>query len=373
MKRFAASFLILSSIILWSFLLRQTQQQTEPGSADLPSLTYLGQADGETIFTVDAGENFVVKGAQGFWFMFVPGPIYTAENGQRVWSSPDADSAPPAVYHEQSSLGPVTTGCLIEYVGIDDDVDDRINQFYIGEDVIHTIDQGLVFEGSFTVPTDGELILDAIDSIGGWVKVCETQETPEPTDTATPTSTETATGTATSTITSTPVTNTPTATNTGTPITNTPTATNTSTPVTNTPTATNTPSNTPTITPTSGSGGCTTFPCVTFTPTPTKEPRENACLRINFDIGGHVAQRGLFVVQEIGGRELASWYAEDGWQDSGWIKDIDISYPSVYVQVLYYSGPGATPVVMNMLNPAPNSEYGWLGRGMCHALEVAWP
>ena len=60
------------------------------------------------------------------------------------------------------------------------------------------------------------------------------------------------------------------------------------------------------------------------------------------------------------------------WQDSGWIKGIDIAYPSVYVQVLYYSGPGADPVVMKIVNPAPGTEYGWLGRGMCHALEVGW-
>jgi hypothetical protein len=97
-----------------------------------------------------------------------------------------------------------------------------------------------------------------------------------------------------------------------------------------------------------------------------------ACLRINFEIGGHVARTGLYVVQEIGGRVLASWYAEEGWEDSGWIY-VDISHPSVYVQVLYYPGPDTEPVVMDMLNAAPDTPYGWLTRGMCHALEVAWP
>jgi hypothetical protein len=78
-------------------------------------------------------------------------------------------------------------------------------------------------------------------------------------------------------------------------------------------------------------------------------------------------------VQEIGGRVLASWYAEEGWMDSGWIKEIDITHENVYVQVLYYSGPGADPVELKIVNHAPDSPYGWLSWGMCHALEVAWP
>ncbi len=376
MKRFVAFFVILSIIFLWSLSLRQTEQQAKPASADdLPSLTYLGQAEGETVYTVDPGYNFIVKGANGFWFMFVPGPVYTASDGQRVWASMNTNAAPPAVYHEQEDLGPVTVGCLVEYVGIDDDVDDRINVFEINGEVVHVIEQGLVFEGSFIAPTDGELVLDAIDSIGGWINICEEQETPTPTETATPpdeTPTSTSTNTATPTATNTTIpTNTPTGTLTPTPtgtLTATPTSTNTATPA-----ATSTGTVTPPPSPTSDTGGCSTFPCVTQTATPTKEPREDSCLRINFDIGGDVAQRGLYVVQEKGGRELASWYADEGWQDSGWIEDIDISYPSVYVQVLFYSGPGATPVVMKMLNPAPDSEYGWLTRGACHALEVAWP
>jgi hypothetical protein len=96
-------------------------------------------------------------------------------------------------------------------------------------------------------------------------------------------------------------------------------------------------------------------------------------LRINFDVSGDVTRRGLYVVQEVGGRVLASWYADEGWQDSGWITEIDITHPSVYVEVLYYPGPDTTPVKMKILNPAPGTEYGWLSRGSCHALEVGWP
>jgi hypothetical protein len=102
-------------------------------------------------------------------------------------------------------------------------------------------------------------------------------------------------------------------------------------------------------------------------------PRENACLRINFAVGGDVARRGLYVVQEVGGRVLYSWWAEEGWEDSGWITDIDITFPAVYVQVFYYRGDGSEPIEMRIVNPAPGTMYGWLARGQCHALEVAWP
>jgi hypothetical protein len=108
-------------------------------------------------------------------------------------------------------------------------------------------------------------------------------------------------------------------------------------------------------------------------PTPTKRTRSNACVRIDFETGGDDAARGLYVVQETGGKLLASWYALDGWKDSGWIKEIDITHENVFVQVLYYRGPGAEPVVMRILNHAPGSPHGWMSWGVCHALEVAWP
>jgi hypothetical protein len=78
-------------------------------------------------------------------------------------------------------------------------------------------------------------------------------------------------------------------------------------------------------------------------------------------------------VQEVGGKVLATWYAEDSWQDSGWFTDIDISHENVFVRVLYYSSPDAAPVEMKILNPASGTPYGWMSWGMCHALEVAWP
>jgi hypothetical protein len=112
-------------------------------------------------------------------------------------------------------------------------------------------------------------------------------------------------------------------------------------------------------------GGSATVSCE-------EKNRPLACLRINFEIGPDSARRGTYVVRETGGHLLATWWAEEGWMDSGWVRDIDISAPAVYVQVIFVKGDG-TETVMRILNPAPGTEYGWVARGQCHALEVAWP
>lgn len=103
-----------------------------------------------------------------------------------------------------------------------------------------------------------------------------------------------------------------------------------------------------------------------------QKDRKPACLRINFEVGPDWARRGTYVVRETGGHLLATWWAEEGWMDSGWIRDLDISAPAVYVQVIFVKGDG-TEIVMKIVNPAPDTPYGWLARGQCHALEVAWP
>jgi len=97
-----------------------------------------------------------------------------------------------------------------------------------------------------------------------------------------------------------------------------------------------------------------------------------SCLRINFEITGDVALAGTYEVQEVNGRPLASWTAEAGWQDSGWIENLNISFDAVYVQVFYNAEDGSELVEMEIVNPAPSTEYGWVARGMCHALEVGW-
>lgn len=96
-------------------------------------------------------------------------------------------------------------------------------------------------------------------------------------------------------------------------------------------------------------------------------------VRINFEVSGHKALRGLYLLQEPGGDVLASWYALDGWTDSGWFENLDIARETIYVQVLYYPGPDTKPTKMKIVNHAPGTEYGWVSRGVAHAIEVAWP
>ncbi len=99
---------------------------------------------------------------------------------------------------------------------------------------------------------------------------------------------------------------------------------------------------------------------------------DGTALRINFDVGGHKAHNGLYVVRYPGGDTLASWSAHNGATDSGWI-NVEITRKTVWVEVVYYPGPNAAPTVMRILNPAPGTAYGWVSQGMAHAIEVAWP
>lgn len=331
---------------------------------DLPSVAFLGE--GPATFTIDPAHTFLVK-FRANQYKEEQGPTYNALPGERVWDFSFTPDDGVILFHEEKNYGFLEAGCVVNYVQIDDDVDNRINDFFIDGVNIHTVPQGMVTFGNFIVPEAGVLTFYANDSVGLVIRVCQDQVTLTPTPTGTATPTETPSPTPTGTIT-------PTATITGTvtvtpTLTATPTGTITAT-TTITPTATSTatPTATPTQEPPPGPAEGTPTP----TPTP-DEPRLNSCLRINFEMGPDVARRGTFVVREVGGRVLATWWAEEGWTDSGWIHDIDITFPSVHVQVFFVKGDGSPPIEMVILNPAPGTSYGWLARGRCHALEVAWP
>lgn len=348
MKQYTVRLLTILFICLGLGLailtLMQVWQVQAGGS--VPAVTYLGDSG---TFNVGEGYNFIVKSVAPFQFTSYPGPEYTVRGDERVWSVLGDTAAPEPVAHTSRIVGPVEEGCVIDFATIDEDVDDRLSYFLLDDQIIYTMGQGMTTRGRLIIPSNGVLSYKTDDSIGLFLSVCEKifTSTPGPTETATPTLPPTATPT---------MTLTPTATMTGT-ISATLTATPTSTPVVLTPTAE------PDI--------ATETP--TPSPTPTKEPRLPSCLRINFDVSGQEAKRGLYIAQEVGGHYLAGWEADDGWQDSGWFYDIDITFAAVYVQVLYYHGPGAEPVYLKIVNPAPDTEYGWVARGQCHALEVAWP
>lgn len=354
LSRVATIITLCLGVSLAVLVLVQVWQVQADGN--VPALTYLGEGG---TYSVGEEYNFIVKTRHPFGFMFMPGPEYHARDGERVWSVLGETSAPTPEHAVSVIVGPVSKDCVIDFATIDDDEDERINYFKLNGEIIYTMGQGMTTRGRFVIPVDGVLSYEVMDSIGMFINVCPRKITPTPTMTLTPTATLEPTFTPTPTITPTLVL-TPTATVTGTvTITGTPTitATATSTPVSYTPTAepdiaTSTPSP---------------------SPTPTKEPRLPACTRINFEVSGQEAKRGLYIVQEVGGRFLVGWEADDGWRDSGWFYDIDITFDAVYAEVLYYHGPGAVPVRMAIMNPAPGTNYGWLSRGMCHALEVGWP
>lgn len=364
MKQYALRVITIFTLCLGVGLAVLTLIQVWQVQADgeVPALAFLGESG---TYSVGEGYNFIVKTRHPFGFAFMPGPEYSAREGERVWSVLGDVEAPAPDHNVTRIVGPVQRDCIIDFATIDDDEDDRINYFMLDGEVIYTMGQGLTTRGRFVIPNDGVLSYEAADSIGMFLKVCETKVTPEPTMTSTPTATMEPTFTPTPTLTATiPVT--PTVPVTGT-LTATPVYTPTATPIiTITTTATPLP-----MTPTAEPDIATPTPSAT--PMPTEEPRLPACLRINFDVSGHEARRGLYVVQEVGGRFLTGWEADEGWKDSGWIYDLDITFKAVWVEVLYYQGPGAEPVRLGIWNPAPDSEYGWLGRGMCHALEVGWP
>ena len=107
--------------------------------------------------------------------------------------------------------------------------------------------------------------------------------------------------------------------------------------------------------------------------TPAEPDPEGTAARINFEIAGHTAKRGHYSIQALGGGEIASWYALDGWEDSGWLSNIDIGNRTVWVEVVYYPGPDTEGTVLTILNHVPDEPYGWVASGEAHALEVAWP
>ncbi|MBV7327035.1 hypothetical protein KFU94_01985 [Chloroflexi bacterium TSY] len=169
----------------------------------LPTVVYLGP--GPDTFEIDASLQFLVKRPNSD-YRAEPPPSFTANTNERVWSIDFIPEGGVTLYQEGASFGQVDPECQIDYVQIDDNVDDRINRFFIDGNFVHEVEQGFVTYGSFTADTAGELTFFAEDSVGMAVFVCPVQETATPTSTATltPTNTPTLTTTPTPTNTSTP-------------------------------------------------------------------------------------------------------------------------------------------------------------------------
>ncbi len=379
MKRFLALTILIAAVATWAASLSSAMVPGAPGG--LPDVTYLGPSG---TFTVPAGNDFIVKRRGPFRFDIEPGTTYTAAARERVWQTSDGSAGSPTVYHDEGVIGSVQAGCVVNYVILDDDIDGIFNNVSVNGNIVHTAAEGMVSQGSFVAPEGGTLAYVANESTGLYYEACSAvatlTSTPTATATETPTATATLEPTATATATATnEATATPTAEITSTPDgTTTPSATPettvTATLVATTPTATPTLAATATATPSPTPPPPTVGPVtLTPSPTPTREPRLLSCTRINFDITGDEALAGTYSVHEFGGRHLVDWVAQDGWQDSGWLRDIDISFPAVYVDVFFHPAHGGQVVKMKIVNPAPDTDGGWMARGECHAQEVGWP
>jgi len=100
-----------------------------------------------------------------------------------------------------------------------------------------------------------------------------------------------------------------------------------------------------------------------------------ACAQLSFaQRDGRGAQSGVYALMDVTSGQVAAWSAPAGAQNSGWIYNVPVAFNSVHVRVLFYPRyGGGTAVEMPILNHAPDTAEGWLTRGMCHSLELAYP
>ena len=167
----------------------------------------------------------------------------------------------------------------------------------------------------------------------------------------------------------------------------TPTASITTTPSptsTDTPTPSLTPTNTPTPASTyTHTSTATRTSTPTLTRTPTRTPSVtpigtgSVCTRFDLEEGrdalNGVPAEGRFEMRETTGGLVATWTTRRGEVDSGWIRGLEISRESVWVTVTFHPADSGLPVSMEILNPAAGTSYGWLARGVCHAVELQFP
>ncbi len=108
------------------------------------------------------------------------------------------------------------------------------------------------------------------------------------------------------------------------------------------------------------------------------QQKEPACTRFDLEMGRNVETgagiAGRYEMIEVGsGKQLATWNADSWWVDGGWIYDIELSYDASWVEVFFYPLGEGPAIKLEIVNFAPDTEYGWLASGMCHAMEIQFP
>lgn len=103
------------------------------------------------------------------------------------------------------------------------------------------------------------------------------------------------------------------------------------------------------------------------------------CTRFSLDQGANAATgagvNGRYEMREVtSGRVVAAWQADAAAANSGWLTDLPpVSAGGSWVAVYFYPDGGETAVLLNVLNPAPNTAYGWVANSQCHAIELQFP
>jgi hypothetical protein len=203
-KRVSISILLLVFGIFSAGVVAAPTVEVHAQQSSLPQIAFLGQGPGT--FSVEPPLKLLVKTYVDGQFLFVmhEEASYRAARAERVWSVDWLPEESIRLFDEGRSYGQRPAGCVVNYVQIEDNPDDRRNTFYINGNVLQVVEQGWVTYGSLTIPEDGELTFYAEDSVGLIVTPClnQPEETATPTapvpgDTATPTApaepTETAT------------------------------------------------------------------------------------------------------------------------------------------------------------------------------------
>ncbi|MCB9006063.1 MAG: hypothetical protein H6656_01505 [Ardenticatenaceae bacterium] len=104
-----------------------------------------------------------------------------------------------------------------------------------------------------------------------------------------------------------------------------------------------------------------------------------ACVRFSLYQGRNAATgagvAGRYDMREVTtGSLLASWEASSTATVSDWFTNLQqVSDGGSWVEVFFYEGGVETAVPLEILNPAPNTPYGWVTNGQCHAVELQFP
>ncbi|WP_420630101.1 hypothetical protein [Candidatus Leptofilum sp.] len=114
-------------------------------------------------------------------------------------------------------------------------------------------------------------------------------------------------------------------------------------------------------------------------PTVAEQPGSGACVRFSLHQGRNTATgagvAGRYEMWEVAtGSLIAAWEGSAQATISDWFTEVpQVSAGGSWVNVNFYPAGEETAVPLEILNPAPNTTYGWVANGQCHAVELQFP